>query len=223
LSITVYISNMEKHRMTDHILSFTGPRTSLGALTSNSGWLQFRFFLAGILVIWATSSFAQESRLNETDLAPLKACFETQLNDAGTINEPAANRSGLACMGWAVVRCKTKLFATDYIPKSECPSPEYEGWDDDLIQAYHVVIKEAKQASSLRESLPSGEVDSLRQVPWTWIGYRGATCHFSHLQFGEGAPGSNRGSRVPVAAHGAAGNFPDQLYVALGEKKLRQL
>tara|TARA_B100001093_G_scaffold217088_1_gene208316 strand:- start:51 stop:680 length:630 start_codon:yes stop_codon:yes gene_type:complete len=209
--------------MTDHIFYFTGPRTSLDAFINNFGWLQFRFFSIGILVIWATSSFAQESRLNGSDLATLKACFETQLNDAGTINETAANRSGLACMGWAVVRCKTKLFATDYIPKSECPNPEYEGWDDELIQAYHVVIKEAKQAGSLGQSLPSGEVDSLRQMPWTWIGYRGATCHFSHLQFGEGAPGSNRGSRVPVVAHGAAGNFSDQLQLALGEKKLRQL
>ena len=156
--------------MTEHILSFTGPRTSLGALTSNSGWLQFRFFLAGILVIWATSSFAQESRLNESDLAPLEACDEQRLNDAGTINEPVATRSGQACMGLAVVRCKTKLFATDYIPKSECPNPEYEGWDDELIQAYHIVIKEAKQAGSLGQSRPSGEVDSLRQMAWNWVG-----------------------------------------------------
>jgi uncharacterized protein YecT (DUF1311 family) len=212
--------------MTDHVLSFTGTRTSLDAFINNFGWLQFRFFLAGILVIWATSSFAQESRLNESDLAPLEACFETQLNDAGTINEPAANRSGLECMGWAVVRCKTKLFATDYIPKSECPNPEYEGWDNDLIHAYHVVIKEAKQADALGESLPFSEVDSLRQIQRAWIGYLYATCHFSYLQFGEGDFRSNRGSRVPVVAHGAAGNFSDQLHVALGEKnekKLRQL
>ena len=161
--------------------------------------------------------------MNGSDLAPLEACVELRLNDAGTINEPVATRSGQACMGLAVVRCKTKLFAMEYIPKSECPTPEYEGLDDELIQAYLVVIKEAKQAGAFGESLPSGEVDSLRQMPWTRIGYRGATCHFSHLQFGEGAPGSNRGSRVPVVAHGAAGNFSDQLHVALGEKKLRQL
>ena len=209
--------------MTEHIFYFTGPRIGLGAFANNFGWLQFRYFLAGILVIWATCSFGQESLLNGSDLAPLEACVELRLNDAGTINEPVATRSGQACMGLAVVRCKTKLFATDYIPKSECPNPEYEGWDDELIQAHHIVIKEAKQAGSLGQSLPSGEVDSLRQMPWTWIGYRGATCHFSHLQFGEGAPGSNRGSRVPVVAHGAAGNFSDQLHVALGEKKLRQL
>ena len=126
-------------------------------------------------------------------------------------------------MGLAVVRRKTKLFAPEYSLKSECPTPEYEGLDDELIQAYPVVIKEAKQAGAFGESLPSGEVDNPLQMSWTRIGYRGATCHFSHLQFGEGASGSNRGSRVPVAAHGAAGNFPDQLYVALGEKKLRQL
>ena len=209
--------------MTDHILSFTGPSTSLDALTSNSGWLQFRFFLAGILVIWATSSFAQESLLNETDLAPLEACFETQLTEAGTINEPAANRSGLECMGLAVVRCKTKLFATEYIPKSECPNPEYEGWDDDLIQAYHFVIKEAKQADALGKSLPFSDVDSRRQIQRAWIGYRDAACHFSYLQFGEEDFRSNRGSRVPVVAPGATGNISDQLYVALGEKKLRQL
>lgn len=209
--------------MTEDIFYFTGPRIGLGAFANNFGWLQFRYFLAGILVIWATCSFGQESLLNGSDLAPLEACVELRLNDAGTINEPVATRSGQACMGLAVVRCKTKLFAMEYIPKSECPTPEYEGLDDDLIQAYHFVIKEAKQADAFGESLPSGEVDNPLQMPWTRIGYRGATCHFSHLQFGEGAPGSNRGSRVPVAAHGAAGNFPDQLYVALGEKKLRQL
>ena len=82
---------------------------------------------------------------------------------------------------------------------------------------------EAKQAGAFGESLPSGEVDSLLQMPWTRIGYRGATCHLSYLQFGQGDFRSKRGSRVPVAAHGAAGNFPDQLYVALGEMKLRQL
>ena len=209
--------------MTEDIFYFTGPRIGLGAFANNFGWLQFRYFLAGILVIWATCSFGQESLLNGSDLAPLEACVELRLNDAGTINEPVATRSGQACMGLAVVRCKTKLFAMEYIPKSECPTPEYEGLDDELIQAYSVVIKEAKQAGAFGECLPSGEVDSLRQMPWIRIGYRGAICHFSHLQFGEGAPGSNRGSRVPVAAHGAAGNFPDQLYVALGEKKLRQL
>ena len=209
--------------MAEDIFYFTGPRIGLGAFANNFGWLQFRYFLAGILVIWATCSFGQESLLNGSDLAPLEACVELRLNDAGTINEPVATRSGQACMGLAVVRCKTKLFAMEYSPKSECPTPEYEGLDDELIQAYPVVIKEAKQAGAFGESLPSGEVDSLLQMPWTRIGYRGATCHFSHLQFGEGAPGSNRGSRVPVAAHGAAGNFPDQLYVALGEKKLRQL
>ena len=209
--------------MTVEIFYFTGPRIGLGAFANNFGWLQFRYFLAGILVIWATCSFGQESLLNGSDLAPLEACVELRLNDAGTINEPVATRSGQACIGLAVVRCKTKLFATEYIPQLECPTPEYEGLDDDLIQAYHFVIKEAKWAGALGESLPSGEVDNLRQMPWTRIGYRGATCHFIHLQFGEGAPGSNRGSRVPVAAHGAAGNFPDQLYVALGEKKLRQL
>ena len=209
--------------MTEHILSFTGPRTSFGAFTNNFGWLQFGFFLAGISVIWATCSFAQESRLSGSDFAPLEACVELRLNDAGTINEPVATRSGQACIGLAVVRCKTKLFAIEYIPQLECPTPEYEGLDDDLIQAYHFVIKEPKQADAFGESLPSGEVDNPLQMPWTRIGYRGAICHFSHLQFGEGAPGSNRGSRVPVAAHGAAGNFPDQLYVALGEMKLRQL
>ena len=208
--------------MTDYIFFFTGPRTSLGAFTNNFGWLQFRYFLAGILVIWATCSFAQESLLNGSDLAPLEACVELRLNDAGTINEPVATRSGQACMGLAVVRCKAKFFAPEYSLKSECPTPEYEGLDDELIQAFSVVIKEAKQAGALGESLPSGEVDNPLQMSWTRIGYRGATCHFSHLQFGEGALGSNRGSRVPVAAHGAAGNFPDQLYGALGEKKLRQ-
>ena len=209
--------------MTEHILSFTGPRTSFGAFANNFGWLQFGFFLAGILVIWATCSFAQESLLNGSDLAPLEACDELRLNDTGTINEPVATRSGQACMGLAVVRRKTKFFAPEYSLKSECPTPEYEGLDDELIQAYPVVIKEAKQAGAFGESLPSGEVDSLRQMPWTRIGYRGATCHFSYLQFGQGDFRSKRGSRVPVAAHGAAGNFPDQLYVALGEKKLRQL
>ncbi|MDC0431023.1 hypothetical protein OAL97_00665 [Paracoccaceae bacterium] len=209
--------------MTDHIFSFTGPRTSLGAFTNNFGWLQFRYFLAGILVIWATSSFAQESLLNGSDLAPLEGCVEPQLNDAGTINEPVANRSGLECMSLAVVRCKPKLFAPEYILKSECPNPEFEGWEVKLTRAHHVIMKEAKWAGALGESLPSSEVDSLRQMPWTWIGYSGATCHFSYLQFGEGDPRSNRGSRVPVATHGAADNFPDQLYVALGEKKLRQL
>ena len=209
--------------MTEDIFYFTGPRIGLGAFANNFGWLQFRYFLAGILVIWATCSFAQESLLNGSDLAPLEACDELRLNDTGTINEPVATRSGQACMGLAVVRRKTKLFAPEYSLKSECPTPEYEGLDDELIQAYLVVIKEAKQAGAFGESLPSGEVDNPLQMPWIRIGYRGATCHFSHLQFGEGAPGSNRGSRVPVAAHGAAGNFPDQLYVALGEKKLRQL
>ena len=125
-------------------------------------------------------------------------------------------------MGLAVVRRKTKFFAPEYSLKSECPNPEFEGWEVKLTRSHHVIMKEAKWAGALGESLPSGEVDNLRQMPWTRIGYRGATCHFIHLQFGEGAPGSNRGSRVPVAAHGAAGNFPDQLYVALGEKKLRQ-
>lgn len=209
--------------MTEDIFYFTGPRIGLGAFANNFGWLQFRYFLAGILVIWATCSFGQESLLNGSDLAPLEACVELRLNDAGTINEPVATRSGQACMGLAVVRCKTKLFAMEYIPKSECPTPEFEGWQVKLTRSHHVIMKEAKWAGALGESLPSGEVDNLRQMPWTRIGYRGAICHFSHLQFGEGAPGSNRGSRVPVAAHGAAGNFPDQLYVALGEKKLRQL
>lgn len=209
--------------MTEHILSFTGPSTSFGAFTNNFGWLQFGFFLAGISVIWATSSFAQESRLNGSDLAPLEACVELRLNDAGTINEPVATRSGQACMGLAVVRCKAKFFAPEYSLKSECPTPEFEGWQVKLTRSHHVIMKEAKWAGAFGESLPSGEDDNPLQMPWTRIGYRGATCHFSHLQFGEGAPGSNRGSRVPVAAHGAAGNFPDQLYVALGEKKLRQL
>ena len=209
--------------MTEDIFYFTGPRIGLGAFANNFGWLQFRYFLAGILVIWATCSFGQESLLNGSDLAPLEACVELRLNDAGTINEPVATRSGQACIGLAVVRCKTKLFATEYIPQLECPTPEYEGLDDELIQAYLVVIKEAKQAGAFGESLPSGEVDSLLQMPWTRIGYRGATCHLSYLQFGQGDFRSKRGSRVPVAAHGAAGNFPDQLYVALGEKKLRQL
>jgi hypothetical protein len=179
--------------------------------------------LAGILVIWATCSFAQESLLNGSDLAPLEACVELRLNDAGTINEPVATRSGQACMGLAVVRCKTKLFAMEYSLKSECPNPEFEGWKVKLTRSHHVIMKEAKWAGAFGESLPSGEVDSLLQMPWTRIGYRGATCHFSYLQFGQGDFRSKRGSRVPVAAHGAAGNFPDQLYVALGEKKLRQL
>ena len=204
--------------MTEHIFFFTGPRTSLCAFTNNFGWLQFRYFLAGILVIWATCSFAQENLLNGSDLAPLEACVEPWLTDAGTINEPVANRSGQACMGLAVVRCKTKFFAPEY-----SPNPEFEGWEVKLTRSHHLIMKEAKWAGALGESLPSGEVDNLRQMPCTRIGYRDATCHFSHLQFGEGAPGSYRGSRVPVAAHGAAGNFPDQLYVALGEKKLRQL
>ena len=209
--------------MTEHILSFTGPRTSFGAFTNNFGWLQFRYFLAGILVIWATCSFGQESLLNGSDLAPLEACVELRLNDAGTINEPVATRSGQACIGLAVVRCKTKLFATEYIPQLECPTPEYEGLDDDLIQAYHFVIKEAKQADALGKSLPFSDVDSRRQIQRAWIGYRDAACHFSYLQFGEGDFRSNRGSRVPVVALGATGNISDQLYVALGEKKLRQL
>ena len=209
--------------MTEDIFYFTGPRIGLGAFANNFGWLQFRYFLAGILVIWATCSFAQESLLNGSDLAPLEACDELRLNDAGTINEPLANRSGQACMGLAVVRCKAKFFAPEYSLKLECPNPEFEGWQVKLTRSHHVIMKEAKWAGALGESLPSGEVDNLRQMPWTQIGYRGATCHFIHLQFGEGALGSNRGSRVPVAAHGAAGNFPDQLYVALGEKKLRQL
>ncbi len=187
------------------------------------GGFSLAIFLAGILVIWATCSFAQESLLNGSDFAPLEACDELRLNDTGTINEPVATRSGQACMGLAVVRRKTKLFAPEYSLKSECPTPEYEGLDDELIQAYPVVIKEAKQAGAFGESLPSGEVDSLLQMPWTRIGYRGATCHLSYLQFGQGDFRSKRGSRVPVAAHGAAGNFPDQLYVALGEMKLRQL
>jgi hypothetical protein len=126
-------------------------------------------------------------------------------------------------MGLAVVRCKAKFFAPEYSLKSECPTPEFEGWQVKLTRSHHVIMKEAKWAGAFGESLPSGEVDNPLQMSWTRIGYRGATCHFSHLQFGEGAPGSNRGSRVPVAAHGAAGNFPDQLYVALGEMKLRQL
>ena len=92
-----------------------------------------------------------------------------------------------------------------------------------LTRSHHVIMKEAKWAGAFGESLPSGEVDSLLQMPWTRIGYRDATCHFSYLQFGQGDFRSKRGSRVPVAAHGAAGNFPDQLYVALGEMKLRQL
>ncbi len=136
--------------MTEHILSFTGPRTSFGAFANNFGWLQFGFFLAGILVIWATCSFAQESLLNGSDFAPLEACDELRLNDTGTINEPVATRSGQACMGLAVVRRKTKLFAPEYSLKSECPTPEYEGLDDELIQAYPVVIKEAKQAGCVR-------------------------------------------------------------------------
>ena len=209
--------------MTEDIFYFTGPRSSFGAFTNNFGWLQFGFFLAGISVIWATCSFAQESRLNGSDLAPLEACDELRLNDTGTINEPVATRSGQACMGLAVVRCKAKFFAPEYSLKSECPTPEFERWQVKLTRSHHVIMKEAKWAGAFGESLPSGEVDSLRQMPWTRIGYRGATCHFSHLQFWDGAHGSNRGSRVPVAAHGAAGNFPDQLYVALGEKKFRQL
>ena len=208
--------------MPELIFYFTGPRASLGAFTNNFGWLHFGYFLAGILVIWANCSFAQESLLNGSDLAPLEACDELRLNDAGTIHEPLANRSGQACMGLAVVRCKAKFFAPEYSLKSECPNPEFEGWEVKLTRSHHVIMKEAKWAGALGESLPSGEFDNLRQMPWTRIGYRGATCHFSHLQFGEGAPESNRGSRVPVAANGAAGNFPDQLYVALREKKLRQ-
>ena len=165
--------------MTEHIFYFTGPRTSLGAFTNNFGWLQFRYFLAGILVIWATCSFAQESLLNGSDLAPLEACDELRLNDAGTINEPVANRSGQACMGLAVVRCKAKFFAPEYSLKSECPNPEFEGWEVKLTRSHLVIMKEAKWAGALGESLPSGEVDNLRQMPWTRIGYRGATCHFS--------------------------------------------
>ena len=209
--------------MTELIFYFTNPRTGLGAFSNNFGWLHFGYFLSGISVIWATCSFAQENLLNGSDLAPLEACVEPWLTDAGTINEPLANRSGQACMGLAVVRCKAKFFAPEYSLKSECPNPEFEGWEVKLTRSHHVIMKEAKWAGALGESLPSGEVDNLRQMPWTRIRYRDATCHFSHLQFGEGAPESNRGSRVPVAAHGAAGNFPDQLYVALGEKKLRQL
>ena len=209
--------------MTEHIFYFTGPRIGLGAFANNFGWLQFRYFLAGILVIWATCSFAQESLLNGSDLAPLEACVELRLNDAGTINEPVATRSGQACMGLAVVRCKAKFFAPEYSLKSECPNPEFEGWQVKLTRSHHVIMKEAKWAGAFGESLPSGEVDSLLQMPWNRTGYRGATCHFSYLQFGQGDFRSKRGSRVPVAAHGAAGNFPDQLYVALGEMKLRQL
>ena len=209
--------------MIELIFYFTGPRIGLGAFANNFGWLQFRYLLAGILVIWATCSFAQESLLNGSDLAPLEACVELRLNDAGTMNEPVSTRSGQACMGLAVVRRKTKFFAPEYSLKSDCPNPEYEEWEVKMTRSHHMIMKEVRWAGALGESLLSGEVDNLLQMPWTRIGYRGATCHFSHLQFGEGAPGSNRGSRVPVVAHGAAGNFSDQLHVALGEKKLRQL
>ena len=176
--------------MTEDIFYFIGPRIGLGAFANNFGWLQFRYFLAGILVIWATCSFAQESLLNGSDLAPLEVCDELRLNDAGTINEPLANRSGQACMGLAVVRCKAKFFAPEYSLKSECPNPEFEGWQVKLTRSHHVIMKEAKWAGALGESLPSGEVDNLRQMPWTRIGYRGATVILFICNLGRGHLGS---------------------------------
>jgi len=179
--------------------------------------------LAGILLIWATSGFAQKSLLTGSDLAPLEACFEKQLKEAATNNEPVVDQAGLECVGLAVVPCKIKLFATGSIPKSECPNAEHEWWDVKLNQAYKVMMKEAKRADALGKNLSFSEVDSLLKMQRAWIGYRDATCHFSYLQFGGGHFRSNRGSRMSVVAHGAADNISDQLYVALGGKKLRQL
>ena len=175
--------------MTDHILSFTSPLTSLCVLISNCGWLQFRYFLTGILLIWANSGFAQESLLTGSDLAPLEACFEKQLKEAATNNEPVVDQAGLECVGLAVVPCKIKLFATGSIPKSECPNAEHEWWDVKLNQAYKVMMKEAKRADALGKNLSFSEVDSLLKMQRAWIGYRDATCHFSYLQFGGGTLG----------------------------------
>jgi len=115
--------------MAEHIFYFTGPRIGLGAFANNFGWLQFRYFLAGILVIWATCSFAQESLLNGSDLAPLEACVELRLNDAGTINEPVATRSGQRVWAWQWCAVKQKLFCDGIqSPSQSVPLQNMKGW-----------------------------------------------------------------------------------------------
>ena len=169
--------------MSDHILSLTSPSISLRAFTRNFGGLQFQYFLATVLVIWATSSFAQESPLSESDLAPLHTCLQKHSKDAGTVNEPAADQFGLACISLAVAPCEQRFYEVRHAPKSACLHDEYEWWDVQLNQAYQGLMKEAKQADAVEKNWVFRDVDSLRQMQRAWLGYRDANCHFSYMRF----------------------------------------
>ena len=140
-------------------------------------------------MIWATSSFAQESLLSETDLAPLHACLQKHSKDAGTVNEPAADQLELACISLAVAPCEQRFYAVGHAPKSACLHDEYEWWDVQLNRAYQGLMKEAKQADAVGKNRVFSDVDSLQQMQRSWLGYRDATCHFSYLRFGGGTVG----------------------------------
>jgi len=140
-------------------------------------------------VIWATSSFAQESLLSESDLAPLHTCLQKHSKDAGTVNEPAADQLELACISLAVAPCEQRFYAVGHAPKSACLHDEYEWWDVQLNQAYQGLMKEAKQADAVEKNWVFRDVDSLRQMQRAWLGYRDANCHFSYMRFGGGTAG----------------------------------
>ena len=176
--------------MNDYILSLTSPCLSLRAFTRNCVGLQFQYLLATVLVIWATSSFAQESLLSEFDLTPLHACLQKHSKDSGTMNKPAADQLGLACIGLAVAPCEQRFYAVGHAPKSACLHDEYEWWDVQLNRAYQVLMKETKQADAVDKNRVFSDVDSLRQMQRAWLGYRDAICHFSYLRFGGGTAGT---------------------------------
>ena len=209
--------------MTDHILSLTSPSISLRAFTRNCGGLQFQYFLATVLVIWATSSFAQESLLSESDLAPLHACLQKHSKDAGTMNEPAADQLGLACIGLAVAPCEQRFYAAGHPPKSACLHDEYEWWDVQLNRAYQVLMKETKQADAVDKNRIFSDVDSLRQMQRAWLGYRDATCHFSYLRFGGGTAGPAGKAECLLFLTGRQTLFLTSFTVRWAGRILRQL
>jgi uncharacterized protein YecT (DUF1311 family) len=189
LGICVYIYNIERYKMIDYILFLTSPNLSVRAFTRNWGVLQFQYLLATVLVIWATSSFAQESLLSEPELAPLHTCLQKHSKDAGMVNEPAADQLGMACISLAVAPLEQRVYAGRHAPNSACLHDEYEWWDVQLNQAYQGLMKEAKQADAVEKNCAFRDVDSLRQMQRTWLGYRDANCLFSYMRFGGGTAG----------------------------------
>ena len=153
-------------------------------------------------MIWATSSFAQESPLSESDLAPLHTCLQKHSKDAGTVNEPAADQLELACISLAVAPCEQRFYAVGHAPKSACLHDEYEWWDVQLNRAYQGLMKEAKQADAVGKNRVFSDVDSLQQMQRSWLGYRDATRHFSYLKFGGGTSGPTGEAECPLLLTG---------------------